>query len=71
MKKQKLFILCAILGAGILCGCTNSKFIIDKHADNYSQVQKYSERDHFFSGEWAASTSMIFPKFVQTAKLLR
>ena len=48
MKKQKSFILGAILCAGVLCGCTNSKFIIDKQADNYSNVQTYSERDHFF-----------------------
>lgn len=48
MKKQKLFILCAILFAGILCACTNSKFIIDKNADNYSNVKTYSETDHFF-----------------------
>ena len=33
MKKQKLFILCAILCAGVLEGCTNSKFIIDKNGE--------------------------------------
>ncbi len=48
MKKQKLFILCALLCAGILCGCTNSQFIIEQQANTYSDVQKYSERDHFF-----------------------
>ena len=48
MKKQKSFILFAILCAGILCGCTNSQFIIDKKANSYTNVQKYSERDHFF-----------------------
>ena len=48
MKKQKLFMLCAVLCAGILCGCTGSKFIMVKNADNYPNVQKYSERDHFF-----------------------
>ena len=48
MKKRNLFILCAILCIGVLGGCTNSKFIIDKQADNYSNVQTYSERDHFF-----------------------
>lgn len=48
MKKQKLFILCAVLFAAVLSGCTNSKFIMDNNADNYSNVQKYSERDHFF-----------------------
>ena len=48
MKKQKLFILCAVLCAAILCGCTNSQFIIDNKADTYSNIKKYSERDHFF-----------------------
>ena len=48
MKKQKLFILCAILCTGFLCGCTGSKFIMDKKADNYSNIKTYSERDHFF-----------------------
>ena len=48
MKKQKSFILCAILCAGVLAGCTNSKFIMDKKADTYPNVQTYSERDHFF-----------------------
>ena len=48
MKKQKLLILCAIVAAGILCGCTGSKFIMDKKADNYTSIQTYSERDHFF-----------------------
>ena len=48
MKRQKLFILGAILCAGVLCGCTGSKFIMDKKADNYTNVQTYSERDHFF-----------------------
>lgn len=48
MKKRNLFILCAVLCAGILCGCTNSKFIIDKNVNKYSNIKTYSERDHFF-----------------------
>ena len=48
MKKRNLFILCAVLCAGILCGCTNSKFIIDENAEKYSNIKTYSERDHFF-----------------------
>lgn len=48
MKKQRLFILCAILCAAVLCGCTGSRFIMDKKADRYANVQTYSERDHFF-----------------------
>ena len=48
MKKSKLSVLCAILCVGVLCGCTNSRFIIDKKADTYTNVQQYSERDHFF-----------------------
>ena len=31
-----------------MCSCTNSHFIIDKDVNNYSNIQKYSERDHFF-----------------------
>ena len=45
---MKKLILGAILCAGILCGCTGSKFVMVKNADNYTNVQKYSERDHFF-----------------------
>lgn len=45
---KKSLILCAILCAGILCGCTNSTFIVDKKENGYSNVKKYSERDHFF-----------------------
>ncbi len=48
MQKRNVFILCAILGAGVLCGCTNSQFIIEKKVNSYTDVQKYSERDHFF-----------------------
>ena len=48
MKKRKLFILCAVLCAAVLYGCTNSKFIMDKNMDKYSNVKTYSERDHFF-----------------------
>lgn len=48
MKKRKSFIFCVILGASVLGACTNSKFIIDNKADTYSNVQTYSERDHFF-----------------------
>ena len=48
MNKHKSLILCAVLGAAMLCGCTGSKFIMDKKADTYSNVQTYSERDHFF-----------------------
>lgn len=48
MKKRKSLILCAILGMGVLCGCTNSTFIVDKKVNDYSSIKKYSERDHFF-----------------------
>ena len=48
MNKQKSLILGVILCAGLLCGCTNSKFIIDQNANKYSKIQEYSERDHFF-----------------------
>lgn len=48
MKKRNLFILCAVLCAGVLCACTNSKFIIDKNVNKYSNIKTYSERDHFF-----------------------
>lgn len=45
---MKKLILCAILCTGVLCGCTGSKFIMTKNPDSYPNVQKYSERDHFF-----------------------
>ena len=45
---KKSFVLCAILCASFLCGCTNSTFIVDKKVNGYSNIKKYSERDHFF-----------------------
>ncbi len=48
MKKQKLFILCAVLLAGFLCGCTNSHFIIDDTIEEYSNIKKIFEKRSLF-----------------------
>ena len=71
MKKQKLFILCAILGAGILCGCTGSRFIMDKKADKYSNVQTYSERDHFFFWGMSRKHEHDFSKICPNGKIVK
>ena len=71
MKKQKLLILCTILCAGILCGCTNSKFIIDRDADNYSNVQTYSERDHFFFWGMGRKHNHDFAKICPNGKIVK
>lgn len=70
MKKQKSFILGAILGAAILCGCTNSKFIIDDKANNYSKVQEYSERDHFFFWGMGRKHEHDFAKLCPNGKII-
>ena len=71
MKKQKLFILCAVLCTGILCACTNSKFIIDRNADNYSNVQTYSERDHFFFWGMGRKHNHDFSKICPNGKIVK
>lgn len=71
MKKQKSFILFAILCAGILCGCTNSQFIIDKKANNYTNVQKYSERDHFFFWGMGRKHNHDFSEICPNGKIVK
>ena len=71
MKKQKLFILFTILCAGVLCACTNSKFIIDTNADNYSNVQTYSERDHFFFWGMGRRHNHDFTKICPNGKIVK
>ena len=71
MKKQKSFILGAILCVGVLCGCTNSKFIMDKNADRYSNVQKYSERDHFFFWGMGRKHDHDFSKLCPNGKVVK
>ena len=71
MKKRALFILCAVLCAGILCGCTNSQFIIDKKADSYSNVQEYSERDHFFFWGMGRKHDHDFSKICPNGKIVK
>ena len=71
MKKHKLFILGVILCVGVLCGCTNSKFIIDKHADSYSNVQTYSERDHFFFWGVGRKHDHDFSKLCPNGKIVK
>ena len=70
MKKQKSFILCAVLCAGILCGCTNSHFIIDKKVNSYSNVQKYSETDHFFFWGMGKKHEHDFAKICPNGKIV-
>lgn len=71
MKKQKSFILFAILCAGILCGCTNSQFIIDKKANSYTNVQKYSERDHFFFWGMGRKHNHDFSEICPNGKIVK
>lgn len=71
MKKQKSLILLAVLCAGMLCGCTNSKFIMDKKADTYSNVQKYSERDHFFFWGMGRKHEHDFSKICPNGKIVK
>ena len=71
MKKQKLFILCAILCVAILCGCTNSKFIIDNNADKYSNVKTYSEKDHFFFWGMGKKHDHDFSKICPNGKIVK
>ncbi len=71
MKKCKWFMLGALLGAGILGGCTNSKFIIDNQADRYTQVQKYSERDHFFFWGMGRKHEHDFAKICPNGKIVK
>ncbi len=71
MKKQKSFILFAVLCAGMLCGCTNSQFIIDKKANNYTNVQKYSERDHFFFWGMGRKHNHDFSEICPNGKIVK
>lgn len=71
MKKQNLFILCAVLCTGILCGCTNSQFIMDKKVNNYSNLQKYTERDHFFFWGMGRKHEHDFSKICQNGKIVK
>ena len=70
MNKRKLSILSAILGAGILCGCTNSQFIIDKKPIKSSNVQQYSERDHFFFWGMGRKHEHDFSKICPNGKIV-
>ncbi len=68
---KKSFILCAVLCAGVLCGCTGSKFIMDKKADTYSNVQTYSERDHFFFWGMSRKHNHDFSKICPDGKIVK
>ena len=70
MKKLSL-ILGVILCAGVLCGCTNSKFIMDQKADSYVDVQKYSERDHFFFWGMGRKHEHDFSQICPNGKILK
>ena len=63
--------LSAVLGAGMLCGCTNSQFIIDKKADSYPNVQTYSERDHFFFWGMGRKHNHDFSKICPNGKIVK
>ena len=71
MKKRKSFILFAVLCDGILCGCTNSHFIIDKDLNNYSNIQQYSERDHFFFWGMGRKHDHDFSKICPNGKIVK
>ncbi len=71
MNKWKSFIVGAVLCAGVLCGCTNSKFIMDKNADKYSNVQTYSERDHFFFWGMGRKHEHDFSKICPNGKVVK
>ncbi len=68
---KKSFILCAILCVGVLCGCTNSKFIMDKKSDSYSNVHTYSERDHFFFWGMGRKHEHDFSKICPNGKIVQ
>lgn len=70
MKKLNL-ILGAILCAGVLCGCTNSQFIMDKKVNPYADVQKYSERDHFFFWGMGRKHEHDFAKICPNGKIVK
>ena len=63
--------LCAILSAGVLCGCTNSQFIMDKKVNKYANVQEYSERDHFFFWGMGRKHEHDFSKICPNGKIVR
>ena len=71
MNKRKSFILCAILCVGVLCGCTGSQFIMDKKANTYSNVQEYSERDHFFFWGMSRKHEHDFSKICPNGKIVK
>ncbi len=71
MKKRNLFILCAVLCTSVLCGCTGSKFIMDKKTDNYSSMQEYSERDHFFFWGMSRKHEHDFSKICPNGKIVK
>lgn len=71
MKKRKLFILFAVLCASVLCACTNSRFIMDKNTDNYSNVQTYSETDHFFFWGMGRKHNHDFSKICPNGKIVK
>lgn len=68
---KKSIILAVLLCVGVLCGCTNSKFIIDKKADTYTNVQKYSERDHFFFWGMGRKHDHDFAKMCPNGKIVK
>ena len=68
---KKSVILGALLGVVVLCGCTNSKFIMDKNADRYSNVQTYSERDHFFFWGMGRKHEHDFSKICPNGKIVK
>jgi len=68
---MKKLILCAILCSSVLCGCTGSKFIMVKNADNYTNVQKYSERDHFFFWGMSRKHDHDFSKICPNGKVVK
>lgn len=70
MNKPKSFILGAILCAGLLSGCTNSKFIIDDKVNNYAKIQEYSERDHFFFWGMGRKHEHDFSKICPNGKVV-
>ena len=70
MKKRKLFILYVVLCAGILCSCTNSRFIIDDKVNDNSNVQTYSERDHFFFWGMGRKHEHDFSKICPNGKIV-
>ena len=68
---MKKLILCAVLSAGVLCGCTGSNFIMTKNPNNYQNVQKYSERDHFFFWGMSRKHEHDFSKICPNGKVVK